>query len=304
MTRVYLTGADGLLGTAVRRLLRTHPATTRWSLLGVTIADFDICDAAAVRRSVSAFRPEIVIHAAAHAIVDECELDPQLAMRTNVTGVRNVAAVCRDLGSRLVNISSDYVFDGQAPTGGYREDDLPAPRNVYGLTKLAAERIVAEVPAHLNIRTSWLFGGLDERVDQVLGLLRRADRGQPIDLISDQFSRPTYVADLARAIVFLLTCDRPVSGTIHVANEGRASWYEVGRFAAVGHDGASPPTVTPVAMDGRGFLGPRPRDSTLNTDRLAALGHTLPSWRDAVRRFRAELDRTDAARQLVAERSS
>ncbi len=290
MRRIYLTGADGLLGTAVRGVLSEDPATADWPLLGVSLGDFDIADAARLHRSMSAFRPDVVIHTAAHAIVDDCEADPQLALRVNIAGVRNVAACCREFGSRLINISSDYVFDGCAPPpDGYRESDLPSPLNVYGLTKLAGERIVAGVPQHLNVRTSWLFGGADRRVDQVLDLVDRIRRGEPTALIHDQFSRPTYIVDLARAIVFLLTRGEPVTGTIHVANRGTASWYEVGRYvlALLGGDPTLAPT--PAGLDSRGFLGIRPRDSTLDTSRLAALGHQLPPWRDAVARFCAVL---------------
>jgi dTDP-4-dehydrorhamnose reductase len=307
MRRVYLTGADGLLGTALRRALSSDPATARWALLGVSIADFDIGDAAAVRRSMARFRPDTVIHTAAHAIVDDCEMDPQLALRVNVAGVRNVADCCRELGSRLVNISSDYVFDGrQPPPGGYGEHDLPSPRNAYGLTKLAGEHITAQLPDHLNVRTSWLFGGPEERVDQVLHLVRRAQRGEPAELIHDQFSRPTYTADLAQAIVFLLTRDEQVRGTIHIANEGRASWYQVGRFVAARLGIAPAIDPMPVTLGSRGFLGTRPRDSTLNTDRLAALGYTMPSWRDAVTRFCVALGVTtdQPATEVVPDRTA
>jgi dTDP-4-dehydrorhamnose reductase len=288
--RIYLTGADGMLGTALLGELAAGPETARWVVRGVSIADFDIGDADATSRSIEAFEPDIVVHAAAHAIVDDCEADPKMAMRVNVAGTRNVATACRRVGARLVYVSSDYVFDGRdTPPGGYRETDTPSPVSVYGLTKLAGERISATVDDHLIIRTSWLFGGTDDRTDNVLATIRGALRGVPTRLIDDQFSRPTYTVDLARAVAFLLT--RGVTGTIHVANEGTASWHEVGHAALAAYDPglAGRITAEPVSLHELALLGGRPLDSTLNTDRLAALGCRLPSWRDAVRRFCAAM---------------
>jgi dTDP-4-dehydrorhamnose reductase len=286
--RVYLTGADGMLGTALAGALRADPATADWPLLGVSIADFDVADAAAVHDSIAGFRPDVVVHAAAHAIVDDCEADPKLALRVNVAGVRNVVDACRRAGSRLIYISSDYVFDGSdTPPGGYRETDIPNPLSVYGLTKLAGERTSARLDDHLSVRTSWLFGGADERLDPVLATVRQAARGQRMRLIGDQHSLPTYADDVAEAIVFLLTRELPVTGTIHAANAGTASWHEVAEHVLSLLDPALAAALAPerIALDDCAFLGERPRDSTLNTDRLAALGHTMPSWRDAVGRF-------------------
>jgi dTDP-4-dehydrorhamnose reductase len=285
--RVYVTGADGMLGTALLTALRETWATAGWPVLGVSLCDFDISRRDAVRSSIAAFRPDVVVHTAAHAIVDECETDPKLALRVNVGGVRNVVDACRAARSRLIYISSDYVFDGtDTPAHGYREGDSPNPVSVYGLTKLAGERITALLDAHLNVRTSWLFGGTDERLDTVLATIRQAGRGHRPSLIADQFSLPTYTADVAQALIFLLTLPR-VTGTIHVANSGTASWFEVGTYilSELNGSGQHGLTAEPVTMADCGFLGNRPRDSTLNTDRLACLGCPMPDWRDAVRRF-------------------
>ncbi|GIH66730.1 dTDP-4-dehydrorhamnose reductase [Microbispora siamensis] len=286
--RIYLTGADGMLGRALTAVLRDDPRTSGWTVRGVSLPDFDIADAEALNKSVDDFRPDVVVHTAANAVVDNCESDPAAALRVNTRGTRNVAEACRRTGSRLVYISSDYVFDGEdPPRGGYREPDLPNPLSVYGITKLAGERISLLVPGSLSVRTSWLFGGTDPRLDNVLAMGRSAARGDRPRLIDDQFSAPTYTADLAEALVFLLTRERPVEGVVHVANRGSASWYEVGReLAAIARDsGRTWPEPERVSMDACGFRGGRPRDSTLNTDLLAGLGHTMPTWQDALRRF-------------------
>jgi dTDP-4-dehydrorhamnose reductase len=290
--RVYVTGADGMLGTALITALRETPATVAWPVLGVSLRDFDISCRDAVRSSVAAFHPDVIVHTAAQAIVDECEADPKLALRVNVRGVRNVAEACRAAGSRLIYLSSDYVFDGtDTPTDGYREGDPPNPLSVYGLTKLAGERITALLDAHLNVRTSWLFGGTDERLDTVLATVRQAGRGRRPRLIADQFSLPTYTADVAQALIFLLMLPHE-TGTIHVANSGTASWFQVGTYVLSELNGSrwQGLTAEPVTMEDCAFLAARPRNSALNTDRLAYLGYVMPDWRDAVRRFCGRLD--------------
>lgn len=298
--RIYLTGADGMLGTALITALAVDERTANWPVHGVSIVDFDIADADAVRSSTDEFVPDVVIHTAAHTIVDACEADPKLALRVNIEGTHNIVRACLRHEAKLVYISSDYVFDGSVPpTGGYREMDTPNPLSIYGLTKLAGEQIVAILPDHLTIRTSWLFGGQDEHTDNVLALVQRALRGERSELIHDQFSCPTYTDDVARAIVHLLTRPGPLPPTVHVANVGTASWHQVGEVVVdalrtLVPDGAAlllPPEA--ITMAGCGFLGGRPKNSSLNTELLAGLGFVPPHWADAVRAFCAKLVQTD-----------
>jgi len=285
--RVYVTGADGLVGTALMTALAAG-STATWSVLGVTASDFDIADRPAVLDSIAAFAPDVVVHCAANAVVDDCEQRPGAALQVNVGGVRNVADGSVLSRSRMIYLSSDYVFDGaRPPTGGYREGDGANPLSVYGVTKLAGEQLVSRVPDHLVVRTSWLFGGADASTDPLLLTLRAAERGLRTPLVCDQCSSPTYSADLARALVSLLV--HPVNGVLHVANTGSASWYDVGTYLL--RELSLQPQ--PLPMHACGFVGARPADSTLNTDRLAVLGLGLPPWTDAVDRYRAAL--TDRA---------
>lgn len=284
--RIYLTGASGMLGRALAEAVAEGHGPPGTELHGVGGGDFDIADARALEASVAAFAPDAIVHTAADAVVDSCERDPGRAVRTNVTGTANVAEAARRSASRLVYLSSDYVFDGRsAPDGGYREDDPPAPLSVYGLTKLAGERIAAHVPAHTSVRTSWLFGGDHEDLDAVLATLRGAERGSPARLVHDQRGSPTYTRDLAEALLYVLALPDPPNGVLNIANAGAASWYEVGRhvLAAAGPGGAGPPV--PVAMDDLGHLGARPRFSALDCSTLARLGHPLPPWQDAAERY-------------------
>ncbi|MFD8497346.1 dTDP-4-dehydrorhamnose reductase [Amycolatopsis sp. NPDC059657] len=287
--RLYLTGSDGMLGTALRAAL----AGGEWTVKGVSHKDHDIADADAVACSIREFGPDVVVHAAAHAIVDDCENDPKLAMRVNIAGVRNVVEACRETGARLVYISSDYVFDGiEPPEGGYTETDTPNPVSVYGLTKLAGERIASALPDSLIVRTSWLFGGTDERTDNVLAMVGRARAGLRSELIDDQFSCPTYTVDLAAALVHLLTLAPAPAGTVHVANAGAASWHQVGvhTLATLGEAVAADLGPDAIALADCKFDGGRPVNSALSTARLAGLGHRMPHWTDGIERFIAALE--------------
>jgi dTDP-4-dehydrorhamnose reductase len=301
--RHYITGADGSLGTALTRELSADPRTAEWTVKGVSVTHFDIGDEAATTASISAFQPDLVLHLAAISIVAPCETDPGLALRVNVSGVHQVAEACRAVGSRLVYISSDYVFDGaDAPAEGYRETDVPNPLSVYALTKLAGEQIAAHVPEHLVVRTSWLFGGSAENNDDVLATIRAAQRGEQQELISDQFSRPTYTVDLARALIHLMTRDEFPTGVVHVANEGRATRHELGAYALMQYDpklnADHPPTA--ISFDDCEFVGGRPRTSAFNTELLAELGHLMPRWQDAVDRHCADLYQRDSSERTTA----
>ncbi|MGZ2355099.1 NAD(P)-dependent oxidoreductase [Streptomyces sp. 372A] len=301
--RLYITGADGSLGKALTQELSTDPRTADWPVLGVSVADFDIGDEHAVTASVESFRPDIVLHLAAISIVAACETDTELALRVNVAGVHQVAEACRRTGSRMVYISSDYVFDGvSAPEDDYRETDIPNPLSLYALTKLAGEQIAERVPEHLVVRTSWLFGGAAENNDDVLATIRSAERGERQELIDDQYSRPTYTVDLARALIHLITLDEFPTGLLHVANRNPATRYELGARALNEYDpklcAEHPPTA--VSFDDCTFVGGRPKASVLNTDRLARLGMTMPTWQDAVSRHCAVLRDEAESRKATA----
>jgi dTDP-4-dehydrorhamnose reductase len=292
--RIYLTGADGMFGTAFFRALSRHPGLARQPRLGVSVTDFDIADADAVRTSVRDFRPDVIVHAAANAIVDACENDPAMALRTNVQGTSNVAEVCRDVGARLVYLSSDYLFDGSArPPDGYPADAVPRPLNIYGLTKLAGERVTQAVDRHLIIRTSWLFGGTDENTDQLLAAVRAMLAGERPALINDQVSRPTYARDLAEGVVRLLALAELPTGVLHLTNTGQASWYEAGLVAADQLrrlSGIAVPDPEPVPLAQCGLAAHRPRYSVLGLPaHTEGAASTLPHWSDAVRRYCAEV---------------
>jgi dTDP-4-dehydrorhamnose reductase len=216
--RVLVTGGYGLLGTAV---------CTCFGLLGHRVlalgsADSDITNHSTSRASILGFKPDIVIHAAAMTDVDGCERDPDAAYRVNSVGAWNIAASCEEAGARIVFISTDFVFDGKKTTP-YTEFDETNPINVYGKSKLIAEKLVKDACQRSYIvRTSWLFGPTGKCFPKTI--LNLAKTKQTIDVVSDQVGSPTYVDDLALTIADIVQV--PMFGTYHVANGGECTWHE------------------------------------------------------------------------------
>jgi len=241
----------------------------------------DVTDGDATIAAVRAARPAAVVHAAAYTDVDGCERDPALAQAVNVAGSHHVAMAARSVGAHLLAVSTDFVFSGEegAP---YREDDTPAPLSVYGRTKLAGEAaVLAADPSFAVVRTAWLYGGPGKHFPRtVLRVL--LERGT-MTVVDDEQGSPTYVADLAAAIVALLPVREP--GVFHLVNEGSATRYELAR-AVAGAGGLDPSAVTPITTAEflRSYPLParRPPNSTLSNQRAAARGIALRPWTDAI----------------------
>ena len=250
---------------------------------------------------IAALHPGFVINTAAYNLVDDAESRPDLAFAVNASGVAFVARAAAQAGARLAHISTDYVFAGQEPAAGvpvpYREEDRPAPRSVYGVSKLAGEHLArAYAPGALVIRTCGIYGPRHNRSGKrsfVEAILHQAQSGnasgdsggRPIlRVVSDQRVCPTYAADLARAILQLLRTD--AQGVVHVASAGSCSWYEfaVAILELAGLDA----DVLPIPSTARASGAARPAYSVLDLGRLQQLGVTMPHWREALRRYLQE----------------
>ena len=271
--RVLLTGAGGMLGGAIQRVA---PAAIQ--LVALRHADLAIEDAQAVERAVAREHPDWIINCAAYTQVDRAEAEPETAQRVNALGPLNLAHAARQAGARLMQISTDYVFDGRAARP-YREDDSVGPLNVYGRTKLAGEQAVRDIlpQAHLIVRTQWLFG--EGGPNFVATILRLARERSELKVVNDQHGRPTYARDLAGALWKLIACD--ARGTVHCANEGVATWFEVAKatVAAAGLDTA----VEPCTTGEMPRLAPRPAFSVLDCGRYQRIvGSPLRSWQPAL----------------------
>src|SRR5579863_495505 len=250
--RVTIFGASGLLG---KELMHESGGDT---VTGLTSQDVDIRDADRVLQVLRETRPEWVILAAAYTDVDGCESNRELAFAVNRDGALNVAAAAKQVGARLVFFSSDYVFDGKK-SAPYETADERNPQSVYGRTKAEAEiRLLELVPDCCIARTSWLFGvGGKCFPDTILKLA--ASRPQ-LDVVDDQRGSPTYVVDLARAIISL--CRINASGILHVTNSGDCSWFEFAEKIVQGSGLAT--VVRPVSSKQMARPAPRPAYSVLS----------------------------------------
>ena len=282
-TRWIITGGRGQLGRALARELREGEDCEL--VAAFDHAQLDIADPEAVSRVLGdalSGRADVLVNAAAFNHVDRCESEPDAAQRVNGDGPGLLAEACRGAGVKLVHVSTDYVFDGQAERT-YREDDPPAPQGAYGRSKLEGERrVLAASPEFLVVRTSWVFGEGRNFVGAVLEQARRRRGGEvqgPLRVVDDQRGRPTYAQDLAEGI--RAAVERGASGLLHLANRGIASWWELAR-AALDESGFVEVEIERIATDELLLPAPRPRFSALDCSRARDLGIRLRIWRDAL----------------------
>lgn len=272
MTRYLVTGAGGMLGADLSRALEGRDATL------LARADLDISDAAAVDAAVAGH--DVVINAAAYTKVDDAESDEDAATLINGTAAGILAEAAARHGARIVQVSTDYVFDGTA-TSPYREDAPRHPVSAYGRSKALGEELVerAHPDGHYIVRTAWLYGADGPNFAKTM--LRLAADRDTIGVVTDQVGQPTWTGDLAGRIVALLDADAPV-GIYHGTNSGEASWFDFAR-AVLESQGLDPERITPT--DSSAFVRPAPRPaySVLGHDRWAAAGlPPLRPWREAL----------------------
>jgi dTDP-4-dehydrorhamnose reductase len=274
--KVLVLGANGMLGRELMDLL-----SERWAPTGADVDEVDITDREGTAAYIRALKPKVVINAAAYTDVDGCERDPEGAFAVNARGAAHAAAACSESASRMVQISTDYVFDGLKGKP-YLESDRPNPRSVYGRSKLAGERAVGEtLEDYIIIRTSWLFGAKGKNfVDTILNA---ASRRSVLEVVGDQHGSPTYVRDLAAAVDRLLATD--CRGIVNVTNGGVCSWCEYAR-AILEIAGVEGVTVNEITSERLSRPAPRPPFSVLDGSRYAELtGAPLRHWREAVEEY-------------------
>jgi dTDP-4-dehydrorhamnose reductase len=277
--RIAIFGASGQLGRDVAAALSAHRVE------GIDHAGADVRRADDVDRLLRALSPDWTVNCAAMTHVDACEHDPLAAFEINALGARSVARAC---GSRLLHISTDYVFDG-AKGSAYVESDAPRPINAYGISKLAGEHFVRyECSGAVVVRTSGLYGLNPCRgkgSSFVETMLARAAEGGPLRVVEDERLTPTYTADLAAQIRTMIEKDVP-AGVYHATNGGDCSWYEFAREALrlAGVRAA----VEPIRAAEWKSPARRPANSVLDNRALRSLGlDVMPDWRDALRRYLA-----------------
>lgn len=272
MTRYLITGGGGMLATDLAEKLASRDLVT------LTRAQLDITDDAAVRVAVAGF--DVVINAAAYTKVDDAETNEATAHLINAVGAGNLARAAHSAGARLVQPSTDYVFDGTASTP-YPEDAPLDPVSAYGRTKADGERLVLEVngDATYIVRTAWLYGAHGPNFAKTMR--RLAGERERLSVVDDQVGQPTYTGDLTTQIIALLDSDAP-AGIYHGTNSGQASWFEFARAIFV-EAGLDPERIQPT--DSSSFVRPAPRPaySVLGHDAWAKAGlEPMRDWREAL----------------------
>jgi len=282
LMKVMLIGANGQLGTDLQRVLQSQGIAVE----PFTHRELDVCKGEQVEKAITSFRPEVVISTAAFHKVEVCETDPATSFAVNAIGPWNLARACRQNDAVLVHFSTDYVFDGHQ-TQPYTETDRPCPLNVYGVSKLAGEHMVASHwHRHFLVRTCGLYGvagSAGKGGNFVETMLKKATEHQPIRVVKDQLLTPTFTGDLAGTISRLV--QRNEYGLYHITAEGECSWYEFAKkifeLEKLRVD------LSPVSS--KDFPSPvqRPGYSVLSKQKLNGLGLEMPGWEEGLRRYLA-----------------
>lgn len=259
--KIAVTGATGQLGRAFQEIAGGHDLV----LFGGARSPggLDLRNAAATRQAIAGARPDWVLHAAAMTDVDGCERDPATAHHINALGTQAVAQGAADCGARMVAVSTDYVFDGKR--GNYVETDAPAPRSVYGASKLEGERLaVAALPEVAVARTSVVFG--PHKKNFVAWVRAELAAGRPIRIVKDQHVNPTLSFDLAEQILALMQAN--ASGIFHAAGATSLSRLDMA-YAIADHFDLDRTLVTPIRSDELTWLAERPMNATLNIAKVS-----------------------------------
>jgi len=272
VARWLVTGAAGMLGADLRVALADRDATF------LSRAELDVTDLEAVAQTVMDY--DVVVNAAAYTAVDDAETDIPSARAVNATGAENLAVAAESFGAQLVQVSTDYVFDGTARSP-YAEDEPVSPVSVYGRTKADGERLAlaAHPTGTLVLRTAWLYGAGGDNF--VTAMIRLAGKQDEVPVLTDQRGQPTWTLDLANQLV--ATVDAGVrTGILHATNSGDCSRHEFAQqiFRLAGLD---PERVVPAEGDQFKRPAPRPAYSVLGHDGWAGTGvPPMRSWQEAL----------------------
>jgi dTDP-4-dehydrorhamnose reductase len=289
MSRWLVTGARGMLGSDLVTLLEDRGE----AVTGLAHADLDVTEPAAVDSALRLYRPDVVVNCAAWTAVDDAEEREDQALLINGNGPANLASACGSAGARLVQVSTDYVFDGAAERP-YAEGDPPAPGSAYGRTKLAGDNAVLAVLPDRGyvVRTSWLYGVHGPNF--VRTMIRLEHQRPHVDVVDDQHGQPTWTMDVADRII-ALTQSAAAAGIYHATSSGQTTWFDLARevFRLLGAD---PARVRPTTTAALSRPAPRPAYSVLGHDGWARAGLApLDGWQPMLARAFPALAAAEAA---------
>lgn len=274
---ILVTGANGQLGNEMRNALT---GDERFEAIYTDVEELDITSKEAVETFFASHRVDFLVNCAAYTAVDKAEDDAELCRKLNADAVELLATACHAHRTKMVQISTDYVFDGNS-CKPYNESDKANPRSVYGSTKLDGElRLMAVAPESVVIRTAWLYSPYGRNfVKTMLTLPASHDK---LKVVADQVGTPTYAFDLARAIIAIITAPEWKSGIYHFSNEGVISWYD---FTKAIHRiaGITSCEVSPCNSDEYPTRASRPHFSVLDKSKIKRVfGLTIPYWEDSL----------------------
>ncbi len=283
MQTVLVTGSKGQLGNEVQVLAYSYP---QFEFIFTDVEELDICNREAVENYFAERKIDVLLNCAAYTAVDKAEEDVELCYRINEKAVGILGEVAAQYGTKMVHVSTDYVFDGTNYLP-YTEDRPVCPATVYGKSKLAGEQLLMDVcPAAVIVRTSWLYSSFGNNfVKTMIKLGRERDS---LNVIFDQVGTPTYAADLADALLQIVSADKFIPGVYHYSNEGVCSWYD---FTIAIHQIAGINCrVLPIESKDYPAKTPRPHYSVLNKKKIKSnYNIQIPHWEDGLRRCMAIL---------------
>ncbi len=285
MKKIIVTGSNGQLGRAINTLFGSNSeyelVNTDFGVEGIT--DLDITDLDSVLALAREIKPYAIINCAAHTNVDACEVQVDSAHKINALGPRNMAIAATETGAKLVHISTDYVFAGDG-TRPYTEFDTPAPKAMYGITKLAGENFVKQfADRFFIIRTAWLYG---DGKNFVRTMLRLSETHDEISVVNDQVGSPTCADELARAIFALLPTEN--YGLFHGTCEGMCSWADFTKeiFRLAGRSTKVNPVTSAQYKEMNPASADRPAYSVLDNYMLRLTGsYTFADWESAISEY-------------------
>jgi dTDP-4-dehydrorhamnose reductase len=279
MINILVTGSNGQLGSSIVSLENNF---SDYNLLFTDKYDLDLLNFSAVENYVVKNKIEVIINCAAYTNVDKAEDEPGIANEINNSAVENLARLSKKIQMKLIHISTDYVFDGNAEIP-YNETDKPNPQSIYGLTKMKGEKAMKTISPDnsLIIRTSWLYSEYGHNF--VKTILKLVEEKEKISVVSDQIGSPTYAYDLAKAILQLIPSLKNKGVQIyHYANKGKCSWFE---FAEeIVHLSNNICSVEAIPSERFETKANRPKFSLLNTDKIEReFQIEIPYWKDSLK---------------------
>lgn len=276
MNKILVTGAKGQLGSAIKK----HSGKlVDADIIFTDERELDITDPQEVARYFAAHKPDYCINCAAYTAVDKAEVERDLAFSINKKGVQNLVNEAVKYGTVLIQVSTDFVFDGNKGTS-YKETDTPNPISVYGHSKYEAENtIIDNMENYFIVRTAWVFSEFGNNFFKTM--IRLGKEKHQIKVVNDQFGSPTYACDLANFILSLTHPERTEFGLYHFANQGVANWFEFAKQIL----GLSNPEVEVIPIGSSDFesLAKRPFNSSLDTSKTQqTFKIKIRDWRESL----------------------